>query len=463
MSSALIIDIGTTRIKHACVGFAGEIVCEATIMIPYAVPAEKSDVHQWFELLIGSIKEIPLDIRDKITAITVSGQGPSLIPIDRHNQVIRPLLFRWLLDPATAAYRGSSQYIPLALAYMRQNPELARKVRRWVGIPEYIVYLLCGEWVAMLPSTRYRRYYWTPAALRRARLSPPQFPRHVYTGAVIAPVSPRVMERIGVRAGVPIISGGLDFHTAIIGAQCMQSGSICDRAGSTEGINIIGQPSRHHPLLQSYPLFSPRVANQSLIILNSGALLADTTTAELAQLRRILMNELTPHHPAAAPLLPELQRKGVVRIPQLNGEQTLAPDRERTAHTQSEREGGRLLQLEALLFTIRYTLELFPAWRRAPVAIALCGGQSRIANWNALKADFLGVDCRLFQCTHTELLGGAAIAFTALGRYRSLCEAAAHIAHSTTVYQPAIATQQCFSESTRYQEFKQRFDCTLRS
>lgn len=464
MNFALVIDIGTTRIKHACISPTGEVACESTFIVPYASSEEESDIQGWFEVLVSSIDEIPMEIRASITAITVSGQGPSLVPIDRDNRVIRPLLFRWLLDSSTPVFRSYSQYIPFALAYIRKNPSLAQKVRYWVGIPEYIVYLLCGEWVAMLPSASYRRYYWTPAALRRAQLLPSQFPRYAYAGAVIATISARVAGRIGVSAGVPIISGGLDFYTAIIGAQCMQGNSVCDRAGSTEGVNIIGQPSRHHPLLQSYPLFGRRIANQSLIILNSGALLADTDAAELAQLRRALMNDASPavadqHATTALPLLPELQKQGVVRIPQPSATHAqVAEAASRTGVAGRAPYTERLLQLEVLLFTIRYALELFPSQRRAPMTIALCGGQSRIAEWNALKADFLGVECRRFQCAHTELLGGAAIAFTALGVHRSLIKAVASVSHAATTYRPTAAAHQRFSTLARYQAFKQALD-----
>lgn len=420
--------------KYACISAEGRVVHQCTVPVRYAARVEQSDVRRWFDELLKQIGRIPPEVRRAICAIVVSGQGPSLIPIDSAGTVLRPLLFRSLLDdgrpPAvhTPVARPRSHYIPFATQYIRQDPSLRERAHIWIPIPEYFVYLLCGEAISMLLSPRYRRYYWTASALRRARLPAERFPRHRYMGEVVASLSAEVATRHALPPRIPIIAGGLDFCMAIIGARSMRRRAVCDRAGSTQGLNFIGYRRRRHALLQSYPLLSAATANQSLLILNSGALVADLHDSEPEQLRRFVSDEplTTP------PLLPMVKARGVVEIasPADSADHTDSAGRTDTADRAARI--SRLRCLESILFTMRYVVELFPARQRKRMSLALCGGQTHVEKWNALKADVLGVRCHLFQCAHTELLGAAAVAFTTLGVYRRLPSAVAHISHLRT-------------------------------
>ena len=442
MNIALAIDIGTTRIKYACIDTDGAVVHYHAFAVRYAAQAENSDIGGWFDELMAGIGDIPAAVRRQLRAITVSGQGPSLIALDGDGAVLRPLLLRSLLDDDRSAKRraagGSSHYIPFAAQYARRYPDVMRRVQRWIPLPEYCVYLLCGRAVSMLPSASYRRYYWTPAALRRAHLAREHFPSPVYMGDIIGGLSAPAAARCGLPPGIPLVSAGLDFCMAIIGGQCMRRYAVCDRAGSTQGLNFIGYPRRRHPLLQSYPLLRRSLGNQSLLLLNSGALLEGITEAQLDAVGDMIRRPPT----ATSPPLPTVRQRGVAEIVPADGSAT-----------------ARLHALESVLFTMRYVVELFPPHCRRHAAVALCGGQARIEKWNILKSDVLGMECRQFQCLHTELLGGAAVAFRAVNIYPQLADAVARISHTRRQFRPA--QQLVATDLPRYRAFCSLLERTI--
>ena len=438
MQYVLAIDVGTTFIKYACINAEGGVPHYHKMPLQYDTPIEKTDISFWFQQFLKHVCTIPHLLRREITAVVVSGQGPSLLPLTHGGHIQAPLLFRATFGDTynVLSAQSQSQYIPFALRYLQMSPHLQISLHTWISIPEYFVYRLCGKVVAMLPSKKYRHYYWTATTLRRAGLKCAFFPPYVYMGAVIAPLNDEITSLCGLPKGISLFCGGLDFYMSIIGTDCYRTHTICDRAGSTQGLNFIGWSVRHNPIFQAYPLLSRKIKNNSLLILNSGTILGRANEKDFRAARRFMHNESLKN----TPRLPIIKRKGVIEIPY--------------TYIRGAQDRYEIISaLESILFTMRYAFDLFSIRQRRRVRVTLSGGQAAISQWNQLKADMIGAEFQYFQLFDAELLGSAAVVFHALRVCPSISDAVSCISIPTQKYLPRTP----LAPLLRYQEFKRLF------
>ena len=70
----------------------------------------------------------------------------------------------------------------------------------------------------------------------------------------------------------PVFAGGPDFVVALIGTGTLKAGRICDRCGSSEGLNFCTDRPVTGPELRTLPSAIPGLWNLSYLIPNSGEL-----------------------------------------------------------------------------------------------------------------------------------------------------------------------------------------------
>ena len=177
----------------------------------------------------------------------VSGNGPTLVPVGRDG---RPLDFAmtWLdrrgveearlAAEATGRYVDPSFYLPKALWLFRHKPRVYRDTRHFLACPEFVDFFLTGEACTVLPSEPFQPYIWTAEAIEKLGMDPRKFPPFVRPGADIGRVRAEAEEVLGIPAGTPVFAGGPDFIMTLLGTATTVPGRACDRAGTSEGINL---------------------------------------------------------------------------------------------------------------------------------------------------------------------------------------------------------------------------------
>ena len=68
-----------------------------------------------------------------------------------------------------------------------------------------------------------------------------------------AGVSADASSRTGLPAGLPVVAAGSDFMAALIGSGATAPGLVCDRAGTSEGINYCSRRPSDDPRLRDLP------------------------------------------------------------------------------------------------------------------------------------------------------------------------------------------------------------------
>jgi len=192
------IDVGTTRFKTALVSQKGEIITRSE----YYYHGENDLYHEYkmseFKEALGyTFKRLSDGIdMNKIKAVGITGHGPTLIPVgkdgralfaavgyldDRVKKYIKRLVER-KTDRIT-----STMYIPIALFFKEELPEIYKNTHKFLQSFDYIAFLMTGEFAASSSSKGIKP--WDKKSLDKAGLEEEKFPPIHYMGKRIGNVT----------------------------------------------------------------------------------------------------------------------------------------------------------------------------------------------------------------------------------------------------------------------------------
>lgn len=468
-SGILCADIGTSSLKAAFITEDGTVLKFIRLLFPQPVHAV-----DWVQTFFAAWRSLPADYA--IEAICISGNGPSLVAVpqnrrapeasinsagrvpkihingDRHlfaaslppDDVINGIidaakndtLFLWnepvpqgligsgsqcstapAVQEGTASIppAGASLFLPRIAAFRGKYPDVFDSAAQLFSGPEYVSYLLTGAAVTSLPDPRYEAAYWSKEELFRFSEA-----LHIDTERLAGLLPPFTAAGtvIGRFCGIPVVAGVPDFIAALIGTGTLTAGTACDRAGSSEGINVcISQPHRAEKTLL-LPSVMPDLWNLSSVIPSSGAAFSDFLITHglrgndyIAAMERI----------AAEPFV-------VSR-----------------AYPATFEGQGRAF-VEELAFRIRYGCDLLEQASGFHPVYTLSGGQAHNAIWCQMKADMTGRTFALPAFADGELIGDAALALYGLGRGDNLAAIAQRLIRIKRYYEPEPAAAHRYTE-----------------
>jgi sugar (pentulose or hexulose) kinase len=424
-------DIGTSSLKAAFIDFNGRL--KSFSRAAYLSPGAEG----WEEAFARVIKELYAQTQDaKIDGVCISGNGPTLVPLCRGGEVLPPLY--WHDGKAALPPEGEplSFFLPRAAWLKKNTPSEYEKVRLFVSSHEWLASRLGAEALTVLPSPSYEPYYWDDEQLRLFDLDREKFPPFVKMGTLIGKVSPEAacFFGSGLKSGTPIISGGPDFVTALIGTGTCKPGDVCDRAGSSEGINVCssvrpfvsGQAFKGKDV-RALPHAMEGLWNLGILIPSSGRLFECYRTATGQENRSYgeLLGELIP-----STLDTEIY-KGDFFFPSGGFSGDYPAQSEKTAL-------GRAV-LCAIGFSVRSALETLDESGFPVREMRVSGGQGKDPHWNQLKADITGVSLTAGEIPDGELAGNAVLSAVALGTTR-LEEAMDTMIRFSGIYRPRPQT-----------------------
>ncbi len=464
----LAFDIGTSWIKGALVDPQGRLVAQArhpVAALPAAQPRfHEVDPRQWLEGVRQVAGRMLANRRRRVRAVVVSGNGPTLIPTGEDGEPVHPAI-NWLdrraieesrlIGRATGSTVDPSFFLPKAYWLFRRRPEIYRRTRRFFSCPEYIDFLLTGSAYTILPSEGFSRYIWTEKAIRALGLDAEKFPPFVPPGSSAGPVTPAAAERLGLPAGVPVFAGGPDFIMSLLGSGTVRPGRVCDRGGSSEGVNLCAQAPVADPRLLVLPHIIEGLYNVSGLI--------STTGRALDWFRGIIgrrQEEFADYLEEIGRVPPGAGR--LLFLPYLAGERSPLWDPHARgtflgltlAHTPLDMSRA---VVEAVGYAIRDVLEIMAENGLQVREMRVSGGQSRSAVWNQIKADITGRSILELEVHDSELLGAACIGFAALEGVRpgaagagdGLADAAERLVRVRRTYEPNPARRPLYDELFR--------------
>jgi xylulokinase len=403
-------DIGTSSLKAALIDLDGhELAFAREVYHPHEAGVLAQD---WEEALARALCALSTSAAAPVgvlcpDAVCISGNGPTLAPLTFTGETLPPL--HWydgrVVPPAAGRDGAQSFFLPHAAWFCANRPREYENTRCLVSAAEWLSFKLGADLVSVLPSSAYQPYYWDEAQCRTAGLDIRKFPPFVKLGSIIGRVAAAAGKRFGLAAGVPIVAGGPDFFMALIGVGAIKPGLVCDRAGTSEGVNIcVSAPIETS--LRVLPHVTEGLWNIGGVIPDSGSLFERYRVSTDQQERDYddLLQELIPDN--------------AVHIPELAVLRSLQASPSPFSRTILGRAA-----LTTIGFKVRDIVEQLRSYGLPVSELRVSGGQSRNPRWNQLKANITGCTLLIPEVNDGELAGDAVLAALALGEAADLAGA----------------------------------------
>lgn len=400
LKTVLCADIGTTSLKAGLFTADGEAVflCRKS----FKNPDDRFVAASWLESLAAACKSLSGEEKSSVEGICISGAGPTLV-------LESGLTFRWneALSQNTELPPSAekSLFLPRIMELKKRFPEEYEESSFVFSGPEFLIYQLSGKPLTILPEKRFEKAYWNDESASACGIDLKKLPPFYYPSAFAGNLSPYAAEKLSLKAGLPLFCGAPDFVAALIGTDTLKAGRLCDRAGSSEGFNFCCDRLFFTAETRSLPSVIPGLWNVSALSSESGRIFVEYKHA--------------------------VEKEAGHQIEY----QTLV---EEAVNNPSGR-GGKIIrqileQVKASVRTLREALQTEKI--EFPSSMTVTGGQAKNDLWMQLKADALGMTLEICNCADSELTGDACAAWTGLGLYPSIQDAAGKIVKVTKRFLP---------------------------
>lgn len=247
MSNNVIIglDLGTSRCKAVAINTDRAVLATTSAHIDTTVTpqghAEQDTIAIW-----RTAASVLRNLMDRlgpshVAAIGLSGAMHTIVPIDANHQPLAPATI-WqdqralqLLEALRPRINADRLYhatgCPLLhhyhaprLRWMREHmPDTFNQAERFVGIKEFALFQLTGQWAMDLASAsstgllNIHHFNWDQSAVELATITPSRLPVIVLPNAVIGRITRQAAEETGLPAQTLVVAGSSDGALANVG------------------------------------------------------------------------------------------------------------------------------------------------------------------------------------------------------------------------------------------------------
>jgi xylulokinase len=488
------VDVGTSGARASAFEVSGAPGPEVRRSYPTFLPAEgwaEQDAGHWRSAALSALGGLvrALGPRCRVRAVAVTGQCPSMVPLDRRDRPLRAgLIYRDNRATAEAdlmrerfgdrklheltGHVPAAFHVAAKIAWLRAHePDVFAATRRYLQPTDYVALALTGEattdWsmaaATALLDQRSRR--WAPDLLASLDLDESAFPTIVPSWSVAGEIRPAVGRRLGLPDGVPVVAGAGDSIACALGAGVTAvtgTGPVSEMAGSSSCFNsVVAEPLpdldvTHYPSITSRDGYVTEVGINTtgealdwlamLFYAGSGPGSRAPRPSDYARLEKAA---------AAAPP----GAGGLVFVPVLgDGERDDPALRGAITGLSLRHDRGAVARaaLEGIACGVRARLETLARTSAPATELRVSGGGAGLAVWNQIKADVTGIPV-LRVAGDSTAAGAAMLAGLGAGIYRDAAEAVA------AGYRPAGRAEPDPAHRALYDDLYARYAELLRS
>ncbi len=448
----LTIDIGTTNCKAALFDKSGNMIHYDSISLDQGIFL--SDDHLIHPIAFSHALHnlcTHLPSTEDIEAIIVTGSGPSLIPVTQNVEIKDGLLYadsfpaRLYLDRRAVeeakivsslfnSFIDASFFLPKALYIAHHEREVYEKSISFLSSYDYINYLLTGEKRSIIHAPDAVKWYYNDEVLEKLELDKEKFPPLIAPGTIIGNISQLASRALSLPTKAKVIAGGPDFLISILGSAAVHPGTVCDRSGTSEGINVCSRVTVEDERLMSYLHPIAPYHNISGIISTSGK--AISWVKELVALDSYSYEDMFNTIETIPP-----GSDNLVFLPYLTGER--APIWDSTAKgvfsgLSLSTSKWHLIRsvVEGVCFAIRDVIETIEDVGQEVTTLRSIGGGAQIGILQQIKANITQKEVAVPLQRESEMVGAMALAQKALGRFDSLQQACTSLISFSHFYYP---------------------------
>jgi xylulokinase len=459
------IDIGTSACKTTVFDEAGAVIAQKTEAYPIRQPAPgmaEQDATDWWGAAVIALKRLWNE--DGVVPSRIAGIGPTsqswapvLLDKDGTPLAETPLWPDTRAEEICAEWRrdiGEEEIFALCgnpvqpgyttpkLAWMkRHRPEAYAGAKTIVQGNGYIVYRLTGKLTQDL-SQAYgyhcfdmRKGVWNERMCRSLGIHPSLLPTLVNCREVIGGVTAAAAEETGLKAGTPVVAGGLDAACGALGAGVVRPGQTQEQGGQAGGMSICLDRYKSDPRL----ILSFHVAPDSWLLQGG--------TVGGGGVMRWLDREFGFGEKNSMALLDESATavppgsEGLVFLPYMSGERSPIWNPHAKGvyygldYTKTKAHMIRA-GLESVAYSLRHNLEVAERGGATVNELLSVGGAANSALWTQIKTDVTGKPIRVPTSDAATTLGAAILAGVGIGLYGDVKEGVRKTVRFTKKYTP---------------------------
>ena len=480
------IDLGTTAIKGGLHQLDGSEVARATaeyaLLSPSPAVVEVPVTDYWtaFTDVVHSLLRRSGVDRKRITAIGISAQGETLVPVGRDGAALRHAIV-WLdnraqqesaeLDDQFGArliYEATGQpgMLPTwpaakILWLSRHEPDVFAGSAQFLLLEDYFLARLVGQAVcegSLVTSTCYwnfRSKQWWPEMLAAIGIDTGRLPPLVEPGTAVGPLLPSVADELGLETRTLVCAGALDQACGAIGVGNVQPGILSENTGTAVALCAtldragldpdLRMPCHYHGIPDTYMFHTFTTGGLVLRWFRDQFCEQDVAAATA---RGIDAYSLICERAAA--ITPGAD--GLIVLPHLQG--AMAPDANPDARgvvlglaLHHGRDHLARALLESVAFVIRRNVEVLEELGIRVSSILASGGGARSGLWKQIEADVTGKPVRVTTQTEAASLGACILAGCGAGLYGSVAEAADSMVSLAATFEPTAANAALYDEA----------------
>ncbi|MBB5390708.1 MULTISPECIES: gluconokinase [unclassified Herbaspirillum] len=476
------VDLGTTSTKTVVFTLDGKVVAQHAEEYPVLCTEPgmaEQDPQQIYEAALDSIAGAVKAARaapQDIALLSFSAAMHSVIALDADNGLLSNSItwgdirasvwaerIRKEFD-GNAIYRRTGTPIhpmsPLCkLMWMRhEKPEVFGKAARFVGIKEYLMFRLFGEWVvdhSIASATgmfNLRELAWDREALALLQVDAAQLPKPVPTTYRLPALQPEMAQRLGLSTATPFIIGANDGVLSNLGVNAIETGHVAVTIGTSGAMRtVIDRPlTDPHGRLFCYALTEKHWVVGGPVN-NGGNIFRwvrdELATAEAAAARDEGVDPYEALTRIAEKVMPGAE--GLLFHPFLAGER--APlwnaDLRGSFFGLGLHHGKHHMiraALEGVIFNLYSILPALEDLVGPTKRMMATGGFARSALWRQMMADIFNREVMVPESVESSCLGAAVLGAYALGLVDSL-EAISGMVGSNHHHAPQAAAVKVYS------------------
>lgn len=261
------IDIGTTSTKAVLFSEKGEVIQQENIGYPLYTPdisTAEQDPEEIFQAVLQAVSNIMKHhSHKKLLFVSFSSAMHSVIAMDNNDQPLTPCI-TWADNRSEAwshrikeelngheIYKRTGTPIhpmsPLTkIAWIvNELPEIATKVKKYIGIKEYIfkklfnLYVVDHSLASAMGMMNLKTLDWDEEALQVTGITPAQLSELVPTTKIFTNCDSVLAERMGIDPQTPFIIGASDGVLSNLGVNAIRKGEIAITIGTSGAIRTI--------------------------------------------------------------------------------------------------------------------------------------------------------------------------------------------------------------------------------
>ncbi len=431
----------------------------------------------------------------RIKGVAVSSQAPTLLPLDKVGQPVRPAIIwmdrraeieaiklKELLGNNFITEVTGNRIDPFYLAakllwFQTHERNFFHKTHQFVQVNGFINFKLTGKYgmdnihASLLQLRDWKTNDWSKELCKACGVEPNCFPPVYLCTDILGEITKHAAEETGLAHGTPVIIGVPDGAAAALEAGAVEPGVAAEMTGTS---TVLLMPHDGSLLEPAFILFPHIIPN---IYLSLGAM-----TASGANLRwfrdRFGMTEISASSSLGLDsydlLCAQASKiaagsEGVIFLPYMMGERSpLWNTNARGVFFGMSLATTRGAMIRAILegaaFALRHNVDVARNANITINEIRSVGGGARSPLWNQIKADILGLPVLTSQTCIGGAGGAALLAGIGIGLYKDIKKTLRDIIKINSRYEPNERNQHLYDELYQlfrsiYSNLRDDFDC----